>query len=266
LNYLDNLRGGGGTMMMEGIRRSLDFPHDESRLRFVTFLTDGYIGNEVEILSALRRSLGPSRVFSFGVGSSTNRYLLDSMAKLGNGAAAYLGLNDDGEKVMADYFERISHPALTDLQIDFGGASVSETYPRSVPDLFVGRPVIVTGRFKGEMPREVRLVGKAGGEAQSFAITVANDAATLEHSGIANVWARMKIGDIADRSIYDESFAREAPAQIRQVALEYGVMSAFTSFLAVDSTQRTSGDHGTTVATPVPVPEGVRYETTVPEH
>jgi len=40
-------------------------------------------------------------------------------------------------------------------------------------------------------------------------------------------------------------------------------MSDFTSFVAVDSTTKTAGDHGTTVAVPVPVPDGVRYDTTV---
>jgi len=265
LNYLDNLHGGGGTMMIEGIRRALDFPHDERRLRFVTFLTDGYIGNEVEILRELKNSLGPSRVFSFGVGSSTNRYLLDSMAKLGNGAAAYLGLNDDAERVMSDYFQRISHPSLTGLTISFDGAQVSDVFPRTMPDLFVGRPIVITGRFTGESPKRARLVGKSGSVEQSFVVATEDDSAAPQHQGLSSVWARMKITDIADQSIYDRSIAETAPREIKTVALEHGLMSAFTSFVAVDSTQRTAGDHGTTVAVPVPVPEGVRYDSTVPE-
>jgi Ca-activated chloride channel family protein len=40
-------------------------------------------------------------------------------------------------------------------------------------------------------------------------------------------------------------------------------MSAFTAFVAVDSTRQTDGTYGTTIAVPVPVPEGVRYDTTV---
>ena len=79
-------RGIGGTQMIEGIRAALDFPHDPRRLRFVTFLTDGYIGNEVQILAEIHRSIGESRVFSFGVGSSVNRYLMERMASAGRGA------------------------------------------------------------------------------------------------------------------------------------------------------------------------------------
>jgi Ca-activated chloride channel family protein len=55
------------------------------------------------------------------------------------------------------------------------------------------------------------------------------------------------------------------PDQIKQVALDYGLMSAFTAFVAVDSTRQTEGTEGVPVPVAVPVPEGVKYSTTVPE-
>ncbi len=131
--YLQSLNSEGGTMMIEGIKAALDFPHDPRRLRFVCFLTDGYIGNEAEILGEVHKRLASSRIFSFGVGSSVNRYLLDHMARLGGGGAAYLGPKDDAAKVMDDFFERISHPALTDLRIDWGGMRVTEVFPDRPP-------------------------------------------------------------------------------------------------------------------------------------
>jgi Ca-activated chloride channel family protein len=74
----------------------------------------------------------------------------------------------------------------------------------------------------------------------------------------------MKLADLGDRLALEPGNG-EAAAQVKGVALEYGLLSSFTAFVAVDSLTRTAGDHGTTVATPVPVPDGVRYETTVPE-
>jgi Ca-activated chloride channel family protein len=267
LSFVNNQRGGGGTMMIEGIKASLNFPRDEERLRFVSFLTDGYIGNEAEILRAVHENLGPSRIFSFGVGESVNRYLLDHMAKMGNGAVAYLSLKDEAEGVMGPYFERISHPAMTDVEIDWGGMKVSEVYPRRVPDLFVGRPVILSGRFEGEGETTVRIRGKVGNEVQELAVPVnvgAGADAMAAHKAIPAVWARTKIAELADRSAWDVT-AVELPQQVREVALEYGLMSPYTAFVAVDSLTRTAGTHGVTVNVPVPVPEGVRYETTVDE-
>jgi Ca-activated chloride channel homolog len=261
LRYMDGTDAGGGTMMLEGMRKSLDFPHDQSRLRCVSFLTDGYIGNEDEILRAMHGWLGDARVFSFGVGPATNRYLLDHMAKMGNGAAAYLSLKDKADEVMGAYFERISHPALTDLQIDWGGMKVKEVFPRRMPDLFVGRPVILTGRYEGNGPTTIKVRGKTANETQAFDLPVNLDQPAADSRALPAVWARMKIADLADQSTYEGG--RELADEVKQVALEYGLMSSFTAFVAVDSLTKTAGDHGTTVGVPVPVPEGVRYDTTV---
>ena len=156
LEYVRSLDGSGGTMMIEGIKAALDFPHDERRLRVVSFMTDGYIGNEAEILGAIHDHLGASRIFSFGVGSSVNRYLIERMALIGRGAAAFVTLDESGGRATDQFYERISHPGLTDLSIDWAGMQVSDVYPGRLPDLFVGRPVILTGIFRGHGRTTVR--------------------------------------------------------------------------------------------------------------
>jgi len=249
-------------MMIEGIRAALAFPHDSERLRFVSFLTDGYIGNEAEILGEIRRTLGPSRIFSFGVGSSVNRYLLDRMAKMGRGAVAYLGPNDDGGQVMGAFFDRIAHPALTDIRVDWGAMQVTEVFPREVPDLFAGRPVILTGRNAGPLGSRIRVSGRAAGRNIQLEIPTAA-AGNAARAAIPSVWANMKIADLDEESTYSSD--RQIAGQIRQVALDYNLMSAFTAFVAVDASRRTEGTQGVTVPVAVPVPDGVRYETTVNE-
>jgi Ca-activated chloride channel family protein len=261
LAYLDESYGGGGTMMMEGIRKALDAPRDESRLRFVCFLTDGFIGNEAEILGEIHQRIGSSRIFSFGVGSSVNRYLLDHMAKMGRGACAYLALNQKAEPVMEAFFERISHPALTDISIDWGGMKVSDVFPDAVPDLFVGRPVILTGKFSGNGVANIRVKGKVGNESQVIPLALDLERAGGPKGSLRPIWARAKIAALADRATWEANSG--LGGQIKSLALEYGLMSHFTAFIAVDSTQKTEGNYGTSVAVPVPVPEGVRYDTTV---
>ena len=259
--YVDSLQGEGGTMMIEGIKAALDFPHDSRRLRLVSFMTDGYIGNEVEILGEIHQRLGDARIFSFGIGSSVNRYLLDRMAKLGKGAVAYIGPNDSGTEAVDRFYDCISHLALTDVRIDWGDMEVSEVYPRQIPDLFVGRPIVLTGRFQGAAPTTIRVAGKVGQSEKEIRLPVEFNGRAPTHPGIACVWARKRIEDLASQCTYDAN--PDLPCQIKQVALQYGLMSAYTAFLAVDTSQTTAGDHGVTVAVPVPVPDGVRYDTTV---
>ncbi len=258
--YLDTLDGSGGTQMIEGVKAALDFPHDPARLRFVSFLTDGYIGNEVDIIAAVHQRIGSSRIFSFGVGSAVNRYLLERMAKEGRGAVAYLGPQDSAAGVMGRFFNRISHPALTDLTIDWGGMAVTDVYPAKLPDLFVGRPVVVTGKYLGPA-NGVTASGMAGGVSHTVEIPAA--AAGAEKAYVAKIWARLRIADLNDRLAREPHRSHELEGQIRRTALDYRLMSAFTSFVAVDASRVTEGTHGYTVKQAVPVPEAVRYDTTV---
>ncbi len=131
MRHVDSIASGGGTYMLTGLRAALDFPHDPSRLRVVAFMTDGFIGNENEILREQRARLRGARVFSFGVGSSTNRALMDSMARMGRGAVAYLAPGDSASRVMDLFMERISRPALMDMSFQLEGASAGECFPSS---------------------------------------------------------------------------------------------------------------------------------------
>ena len=256
LDYVDRLHGSGGTEMIEGVKAALNFEHDPERLRLVSFMTDGYIGNENQILTAIHAHLGESRIFSFGIGSSVNRYLLDRMAQMGKGAVAYIGLNDDPTDAIDRFYQRISHPALTNVTIDYGRLQAQETFPQMLPDLFVGRPLLVTGRLQGNGNTNIHITGKAGGKAHSITVPVSLDRSE-QHPAIASLWARKKIEQL---SLYPASDTQNA---ITNTALAYNLMSAYTAFIAVDSSTRTQGDHGISVAVPVPVPEGVRYDTTV---
>lgn len=261
LRYLASLQGEGGTEMITGIKAALDFSHDPRRLRFVCFLTDGFIGNEPDILREIKQRIGDSRIFSFGIGSSVNRFLMEQMAREGLGVVAYLGLNDSAADIMDLFLQRISHPALVNVKVDWNGMEVSDVFPARTPDLFVGRPLELTGRFKGTLPGSIRVSGMAGGEKVEWTVPVGGGD-KVEH-GLPEVWARMKIADLASASLTDSR--GEYAGLIKQVALEYGLMSDYTAFVAVDTSRRTEGAEGTTVPVAVPVPEGVKYKTTVRE-
>ena len=261
LRYVDRLEADGGTMMIRGVVAALSMPQAADRYRIVSFMTDGFIGNEREILGAVHQHLGRARIFSFGIGSSVNRYLLERMASVGRGVAAYVGTDESSERAVDGLYRRIEQPALTDIEIDWAGMDASAIHPEPLPDLFVGRPVILAGRFDGSGRVTVKVRGKLGGKPHEIRIPVNLDDAE-KHEALAKVWARAQIASWHDRMAFAGT-PNELAALIKDTALTYGLVSDYTSFLAVDSSRKTEGDSGTTVPVPVPVPEGVRYETTV---
>jgi Ca-activated chloride channel family protein len=260
LRYVRWLRASGGTMAINGINQALDFPHSSERMRIVSFMTDGYIGNENEIFATIKRKVGSARIFSFGVGNSVNRHLLEGMARLGRGAVAYVGLDDSAGKEIDLFYERAARPALVDIEINWEGMQVAELYPQHIPDLFVGRPILMTGRFQGELPAKVIVRGRAGTEELAYFVDINDDEV---HPGIESVWARCKITELSDREAYAPS--EQLRREITETSLAYRLLCKYTAFVAKDESRITEGEYGVSISVPVPVPDGVKYETTVQE-
>ena len=246
-------------MMIEGIKAALEFPRDPDRERIVSFMTDGYIGNEAEIFGAIAERLGDTRIFSFGVGNSVNRHLLEGMARMGRGAVAYIGLDDDLDAV-DQFYQAVRHPALTDIRIDWGKPEVAQLFPQRTPDLFVGRPVLLHGLYSGAGRTTVIVSGKAGGRRVEMEIDVDLDEG-VRREALPLLWARSELGHISDQ------LAREADEALEQrgldLALGYNLVSDWTSFVAVDASQVVDDPGDRTERVPVPVPDGVKHETTV---
>ena len=262
VSFTEGLVAGGGTEMQEVVRVALDYPISPGKRRIVSLLTDGFIGNDREVVAFTRAHLGAARIFSFGVGSSVNRYLLEALARVGRGVSTFVTLDESTEVAAEELFKRIEHPALVDLRVDWGGMNVVDVQPNPLPDLYLGRPVVLYGRYKGEAPTKVRITGRAGNRSLEVAVAVDPNEAPERQAALPAVWARTKIAGLHDVLI-GTGDPRELREEIRALSLRYGILSEFTAFIAVDSLSRTAGEFGTTVVQPVSVPDGVQYSTTV---
>jgi len=258
--FLATRRGGGGTEMMTAIRAALDPSDAQNHVRIVCFMTDGYVGNDFEIVAEVRRHPN-ARVFSFGIGSSVNRFLLDKMAAEGRGEVEYVGLNDDGSAAARRFHERVRNPLLTDISIDWGGLAVADVYPKRIPDLFGAQPVIVSGRYTAAGRGVVRLRGQMAGREVVREIPVNLPSSESSHDVLASLWARKKIDDLmsSDYSGVQRGTASQKD-EITKLGIEYRLMTQFTSFVAVEETIVTVGGEPRRIEVPVEMPDGVSYE------
>ena len=257
------LSADGGTMMLRGLDAALGYDQDSDHERYLVLITDGFIGNEREVLERVGRTRGNARIFSVGIGSAPNRFLLERLARISGGAAAYVGNGDGAGQVMSQFLDRIRRPALTDVTIDWGGLTVSDVTPSRLPPLVTGRSIVVTGRVRGALAATtVRIRGRQDGRPLELQVPV-RLATAGRGSALPQIWARARIQDLRERGWCGLVDGDTAGTQIRRLALDYGLLSPFTSFVAVDSMSQTAGSHGTTVPVPVPMPKGTRYDTTV---
>ena len=257
--FLLSRRGSGGTEMMKAIRAALDPSDQQDHVRVVCFLTDGYIGNDMEVVGEVRRHPN-ARVFSFGIGSSVNRFLLDKMAEAGRGEVEYVGLSDDGSAAAKRFHERVRNPLLTDIEIDWNGLPVVDVHPARHPDLFAAKPLLITGRYERAGQGTIRLHGRRGGArwTRELQLTLPNSAPG--HEVLATLWARTRIEHLMSQDWSGLQHRRpsgDLEENITRLGLEFRLMTQFTSFVAVEDSVVVSGAVPARVEVPVELPHGV---------
>ncbi len=256
-----NLNGGGGTEMLAALRTVLEFPKDPERLRIVLFMTDGFIGNDQELLAFTREHLNNSRIFPLGVGSSVNRYLLEEMAVLGKGAVQYVTWNESADKLkkVADqFYDRISRPVLTDVAVDWNGLDVNELSPGFIPDLFAGQPLRVHARYGKAGSAVVKITGKMRGKAWKTSVSVTLPEKEAANAAMGPLWARSRITDLERLNLGGGN--GDNSEKIIALALEHRLVTRFTSFVAVDETIfPNDGKKPLLVPVETELPEGTDY-------
>jgi Ca-activated chloride channel family protein len=274
LDWLAALEAGGGTEMVPGIDAALAVPHDPARLRIVVFLTDGYVGDEDEILRQVGQRLnraGPeepraedrarfpsrdARLFAFGVGTAVNRYLLEELAAIGRGAAQFVRPDEDSAAAVDAFERRIAAPVLTDLRVDWGGLAVTDVSSRAIPDLFAGQPLVLAGHYTAPGAGVITVRGKQAGRDVSFRVPVTLPVLDAGRPAVAAVWARQRIAELSRQLVRAADPALER--EVLSLALAHRLLTPYTAFVAVDESRATAGGAPTRVAVPVEVPEGVR--------
>jgi Ca-activated chloride channel family protein len=258
-SFLSGTSGAGGTEMMKAVKAALDPTDSQKHVRIVCFLTDGYVGNDMEIIAEIQQHPN-ARVFGFGIGSSVNRFLLDKMSEEGRGEVEYVALNDDGSAAAKRFHERVRSPLLTDISIDWNGLPVVDVYPQRLPDLFGATPLIVSGRYAGSGKGVIRLKGKSAGRDVVREIAVDLPDTETRHDVLSSLWARRRIDDLMSHDYagaQNGSMKTDLQESITNLGLEFRLMTQFTSFVAVEEMIVTDGGVPRRIDVPIEVPEGV---------
>jgi Ca-activated chloride channel family protein len=256
--FLASRRGYGGTEMMTAIRAAFAPSGSTEHLRIVCFMTDAEVGNEDEIIAEIQRNQ-QARVFSFGIGNSVNRALLDKMAEAGRGEVEYVSLTDDGSKAAKRFYERVRSPLLTDLSIEWNGMPVADVYPSKLGDLFSAKPVIVKGRYLRGAKGTIKLKGTFAGSPYERSIEVTLPETEAANDSLASLWARQRIDELSSDALNAED-PSTIENQITDLGLEFRLMTMFTSFVAVEDRIVNRSGQGVKVEVPVGAPDGVDSE------
>jgi Ca-activated chloride channel family protein len=254
IDVINRQNGGGGTELVPAMQRALALPRDDTRARSFVVVTDGYITVEKEVFDLVRGNLNNANVFSFGIGSSVNRHLMEGLARAGQGEA-YIITNPSQAEAEAERFRRyIESPVWTHLQLKIDGFDAYDLDTAVLPDLFSSRPVILMGKWRGKPQGSITVTGHAGNGKVSRTVLVTSGEASSDNSALRYLWARSRIAALGDAKQVGAN--DDAAAAITALGLKYNLLTQYTSFIAIDQVVR-AAKPAETVDQPQPMPEGV---------
>ncbi len=254
--YVRGLDANGGTEMAPALNAALNAQDERQYVRQVIFLTDGSVGNESALFDLIKQHLGQSRLFTVGIGSAPNSYFMRKAAQYGRGTFTYIGDVREVNEKMAALFSKLESPVMTDLDVQFANGVKAEAWPKRVPDLYHGEPIIIAAKTKNAAEK-VTIKGTR---------SLAPWQATLDMSqgrsgnGIGVFWARSKIAALMD-SLHDGADKDKVRKEVINVALTHHLVSRYTSLVAVDVTPTRPAEADLdTHAMPVNLPQGQNYQ------
>ncbi len=256
IELIDEQEGSGGTELAPALETAIAMPSEDDISRSIVVITDGYIDSEKEIFDLINKNLGDTNFFSFGIGTSVNRYLIEGMAKAGQGEPFVLVDEADSDEIAGRFREYIQSPVLMDVEVKFDGFDVYGVEPLVTPDLFAQRPIVLFGKWLGKPEGTVTLTGRTGSGEYKQEIKVADMAPAETNSAISYLWARSKVERLLDYG-FGNNEDPDVKREVTQLGLEYSMLTPYTSFIAVIEKVRNTEGKATDVDQPLPLPLNV---------
>lgn len=246
--FAQTLKPQGGTNINEALQAAMRQFESSSRPKMIVFMTDGLptvgVTNADQIVSnaGKARPLG-LRLFTFGVGYDVNTALLDKLAAENGGVADYIEPKEDIEIKVSNFFAKVNYPVLTDLKLDMAGVETDLVYPRALPDIFRGSQVILIGRYRNAIDMDfvrLQLAGNASGANKNFIYNnlrfpLREDA----NDFLPRLWATRRVGWLMEQ-VRSNGEQQELRDEIVDLGTRYGIVTPYTSYLALEAEANTT--------------------------
>jgi len=244
--FVGKLKATGGTNINDALKAALKQFDDSDRPKMLVFMTDGLptVG-ETNIGRIIENSHTPRvkglRLFTFGVGYDVNTALLDKLASENGGVADYVEPKENLEIKVSNFFTKINYPVLTDLALNMGGVKTDLIYPRNLPDLFKGTQITLIGRYQNDDDLKritVALTGKAGRTPRTYSFeNLRFPLKEDENDFLPRLWATRRVGWLMEQ-IRTNGEQKELRDEIVDLGTRYGIVTPYTSYLAVETDPR----------------------------
>lgn len=227
------LQTSGGTNLYAGLElglRSLDADRTSS----ISLVTDGVANVGVtEKRSFIDLLVAKDvRLFTFVMGNSANRPLLEAMTKVSNGFALSVSNSDDitGRLLMAR--DKLTHEALHGVELSISGVKTADLTPRQIGTVYRGQQMIILGHYWDGGTADISLRGKVSGAKKHYQTSFEFPTVSEENPEIERLWAYAAIRHLIDEMDYLGKDP-DLETAVTDLAVEYGLVTDYTSMVVV---------------------------------
>jgi Ca-activated chloride channel family protein len=233
IKWVRSRNADGGTEMRAGVIAALQTLRVGAQ-RQVVVVTDGYVGGEQQILSALHERLPKScRLHVLGVGAAVNRSLATALARAGRGAEVIVGIDEDAERGAKRLLDRTRMPMLTNVEIS--GSALLRHAPEQVPDVFEGAPLVAALALRPE-GGELVVRGQLARESWEQSIKLTAKAVGEGNQAIVALYGRERVADVEAHAMFGT-----VDGEIEDLGLTFQIATRMTSWVAVDESRVVTG-------------------------
>jgi Ca-activated chloride channel family protein len=227
------IQPGHGTNLYEGLDRGLK-SLEADRTSAIVLVTDG-VANVGEtrqrgFIELIERK--DVRLFTFVLGNSANRPLLEALTRASHGFSANVSNSDDIVGQLLAATSRVTHEALHGVEIEIDGVSTADLTPGHIGSLYRGQQLVVFGHYWDDGMADVRLSGRVSGEEVSYTTRFAFPSVATENPEIERLWAYATIRE-AQQLISDFGEDADLEQAIVDLAVQYGLVTDYTAMVVV---------------------------------
>ena len=270
IRIIDYQEGSGGTELAPALEEAIAIPASDDVSRNIVIITDGYIYGENDIFDIIRENAGSADFFPFGIGTSVNRYLIEGIAKTGQGEPFIVTDESEASETAKQFKTYIQSPVLTNIQVSFDGFDAYDVEPSILPTLYAQKPIVLLGKWRGEPKGTVTITGKNGAGDYTQTISVADmltpdtnteddnalaasaAAVSLDSDALSYLWAQKRIEHLTNYGLNKNN--PDIKDELTELGLTYSILTPYTSFIAVLDTVRNPDGNATDTDQPLPLP------------
>jgi len=227
------IQAGGSTNLFAGLKLGLKSVEADGTAGVLLF-TDGVadVGETGKraFLDLVRKA--DLRLFTFVMGNSANRLLLDGMTRESGGTAISVSNSDDIVGAVLAATSKVTHEAMHKVSVDIDGVRVSDLTPERIGSLYRGQQLVLFGHYAGSGTATVKLNARISGKPVTYKTRFDFPETATLNPEIERLWAFASI-EAALEDIDEFGETGDRKQVVTDLAVDHGLVTPYTSMVVV---------------------------------